>query len=205
MRQIPSGSLRAGVGPFPSSPSRFVPRAHPPADFPGAGKGVGVPAAPSRSPARVKRPRGTSSSPCLDLVPTGRASLYFPPRASGCALAGVRGDYIPVRCSGPGPPLGTLTQALCGGLAPGRPLRAPGYPTLLSPSGRGGGFNVSSPAPRPPGRLAGWSARGSCRLPLKPNLSLKLGNLCLVLKNQQKLVTTLSGGSLGSCVDEERS
>ena len=43
------------------------------------------------------------------------------------------GNPRPLRYAGIGPTIGTLTSARCGGSAPGRPARAPGYPTLLLP------------------------------------------------------------------------
>ena len=63
-----------------------------------------------------------------------------------------------------------------GGFALVVPSRASGYPTLLSPPGRGGGFNDSCPA-----AAAGWSARGFCRLVEKTPESLNCGAL-----NKQK-------------------
>ena len=118
------------------------------------------------APARCG-PGGRRENPyifSLDLVPTGRAPPFlhlgdtprglprsaprgFTERRDGRrgAPAGVWGATAPVRGTGLGPPLGTLTVARCVGLAPGRPPRAPGYPTRLSPPGGGGGFNVSPP------------------------------------------------------------
>ena len=90
-------------------------------------------------------------------------------------------------------------------LRPGRPPRASGYPTLPSPPGRGGGFNVSHPgltAPSLGGGLTGRSARG---LPSNPGQTLSSPNCGLPNTRKRKTLTTLSGGSLGSCVDEERS
>lgn len=48
--------------------------------------------------------------------------------------------------NGPGPPLRNLNPSAVRRLRPGRPPCASGYPTLLSPSEGGGGFNVSYPA-----------------------------------------------------------
>lgn len=94
-----------------------------------------------------------------------------PSRGSGTEL------YHPSGATGPGPPLGTLTQARCGSVAPCCAPRAPGYPTLPSPSEGGGGFKVSPPAGNP----GGTERPGVLSSPFtKPNLSLNLGNLCVV-------------------------
>lgn len=52
---------------------------------------------------------------------------------------------------GPGPPLGTLTSSAVRRFRPGRPPRASGCPTLLSPAEGGGGLNVSASADGAPG------------------------------------------------------
>lgn len=138
---------------------------------------------PRETPLLVRtssRPGGPSP-----FLPPWATRLDTPARLSSAGLterAGrtsgrPRGGRGPVRCTGPGPTLGTLTQsAEAEAFAPRRTPRAPGYPTLPPPSEGGGGFNVSPP------RLGGArSARGSCRLPLsKPDLSPNVGNLCAV-------------------------
>ena len=140
------------------------------------GSGLGRLPRGARSHAPLSRGRGaaTTHTPLsLDRVPTGRGSL-FPPRLGGATRGqprlapersggvgrrgrpteGDRGALL-VRCTGARPESSEpVTSARCGGLAPCRPPRAPGYPTLLPPPEGGGGFNVSFPAPR------GWERPG---------------------------------------------
>ena len=110
--------------------------------------------------------------PPLGDVPRGLPR--FAPRADGAGGLDVgvpsweSEGPLTVRCTGPGPQLGTLTSARCGGFAPGRPPRAVGYPTRPSPPGSGGGFNVSLPTP-------GGSARRSVVSPKSTLLSPNFG------------------------------
>lgn len=81
---------------------------------------------------------------------------------------------------------------------PGRCPRASGYPTLLPPAegARGVQCLLSPPA------SAGEGAPGVF-FPFKP--SYPSTNVATHGETENKNNTTLSGGSLGSCVDEERS
>lgn len=95
----------------------------------------------------------------------------------------------------------------------GRPPCASGYPTPLPPSGgRPGGFNVSYPAvfARRDGAPGGFCPPSKTFfLSQEKKLLAKPSNLSVRTvrgeKRKTKNMTTLSGGSLGSCVDEERS
>ena len=76
--------------------------------------------------------------------------------------------------------------------------------TQLSPFlRRGEGGSMSPVASWPPGAVTVRSARGFCVSSKNPHVQRKTNGLNQ--KEKQKNVTTLSGGSLGSCVDEERS
>ena len=175
-RHTASG-CRGGLFPFPSPP--------------GVGFGSSPPRrAVPRSPLSRGRGAATTHTPLsLDRVPTGRGSL-FPPRLGGATRGqprlapersggggrrgrpteGDRGALL-VRCTGARPESSEpVTSARCGGLAPCRPPRAPGYPTLLPPPEGGGGFNVSIPA-RP--RSSGVERPGVLSSPFPSSLCLR--------------------------------
>ena len=127
------------------------------------------------------------------------------------------------RGNGAGPPpqksFGTTPARFAGGSHPGPPRRAPAGTSDLSAASAERGFNVSDPsgdgAPADvtpfPRNLA---CLGNSVAPLAPAASLALfseraeeGPAGKSEKGRKKPndSTTLSGGSLGSCVDEERS
>ena len=106
-----------------------------------------------------------------------------------------RRGFLLGRDPSPALPLGTSTVNAVAAVSPWPPLRVPAR-VPSSPASPGGGlegFNVSGP----PGH--GWVLERPGALSASPCLLSELG------QNQTNLVTTLSGGSLGSCVDEERS
>lgn len=182
---------------------------------------AGVPASASSNALVVWAPEPVdrNARPPPSAFPNQRRAPARPaPRADGLAVSGRAvtdrwwgGRGYRVRSPQSGPETSeTLPPARLRRLRPGRPPRASGYPTLLSPPGSGGGFNVSSPGLSPPaapgGRLSGMERPGvTCRTlvvktPVVSELAASKTN-----KTKKKNLTTLSGGSLGSCVDEERS
>lgn len=89
----------------------------------------------------------------------------------------------------------TSTESAGWRFRPDRCPRASGYPTLLPPAeGARGVQCLLSPAPAEEGAPGGF-------FPLNPLSRLRMWQPTVKQKNN----TTLSGGSLGSCVDEERS
>ena len=170
------------------------------------------------APSRVASP-SPSVSPSLSGEERRGAGLLR--EAASHTHASLSGPRAPTsRC--PGPPLGTTQNPVwrtCPPrwLGPPRDVRVPNSPPSFGAVS--GGFNVSCPRSGPPvcGAVARRSARAFAFLSRNPCLKLNCGPLLLrnppplgggwrQTKNKtKKIVTTLSGGSLGSCVDEERS
>lgn len=138
----------------------------------------------------------------------GRASQEKRRRSCG------GGRPMPGDEHGAGPPLcysEPVKKRGVDGLTLAAPPRACGYPTLFPPPVGRGGFNVS----RFPGPGRGT---GAPAVVIHLNKPCSLGNsvapfMCcsgahapeFTHAKTTKTLTTLSGGSLGSCVDEERS
>ena len=150
-----SGGRSRAVSPAP----RPRPGAAAPLPSPSAASPAVCAGGPARSlvtlPSLGRRPDRTG---LLVFPPTGRRNparrARLAPRhdgaagsTSGCPTGGISGLVSQtVRCTGTGPPLGTVkTPARCGGFAPGRPPRASGYPTLLSPPEGGRGVQCLPP------------------------------------------------------------
>ena len=161
-------------------------------------RAAGLPAKHSLS-GSLSRPHGVSPSPPGHRAPRPVSLSSECDGAGGPdvgAPLGRRRGPLPVRCTGQGPHPGTSTSARRGGLASGRPPRALGYPTRLPPPGGAGGFNVSRRRERPGVPVVSNNI---------PAVSEPWRNPCRPKEPATKTLTTLSGGSLGSCVDEERS
>lgn len=131
---------------------------------------------------RGLRLRHSKSGPSPDRTglppfsPTGRRYLTacsLVPGADGAAgllwgaLGGSGWEPAPVRCTGFGPALGTITTKRGAAASLQAVLRAPfGYPTLLSPPEGGGGLKDS--CPRALTGTRDGAPGGSCRLPSEP-------------------------------------
>ena len=123
----------------------------------------------------ASRPDGALSFPTRLGGATRGQPRLAPERSGGVGRRGrpTEGDRgaLLVRCTGARPESSEpVTSARCGGLAPCRPPRAPGYPTLLPPPEGGGGFNVSIPA-RP--RSSGVERPGVLSSPFPSSLCLR--------------------------------
>ena len=170
---------------------------------------------PGRGPDVLRRTTCRSPPPAAGSASTPRPrSRVEGPSVAGEAPAELqrrRAANARRRTTGLGPhsDLRNLSKRGVDGLTLAAPPRARGYPTLFPPSEGGGGFNVS--------RFSD-SGRGTGAPAVvihlnKPCQSRKLcgplmcysGLTPRVTYKTTKTLTTLSGGSLGSCVDEERS
>lgn len=150
-------------------------------------------------PPRAVRPNSFSLQ---GSVPTGLGPLQpFRPRPPCAPRESTERGRVPGGawvCAWPvnrtSPPLSNRNQPSAEGVSPWPP-RAPSGSQLASPSrGEVGGIRSLPSRPREV-----WSAR---RLQVFIPLSVFVK---LATQTKQKKSTTLSGGSLGSCVDEERS
>lgn len=146
--------------------------------------------------ARLPRPAGVIHC-------RSRAPAHAGPAARG------RGRILPTLPPSPGLPLSrspgrplselfVLSRARCFGPRALHPRAASGYPTLPPPPETGGGFNVSG-VHTGPGSGWTWERPEVAFVVSEPRLGTK------GLPQTKNKCTTLSGGSLGSCVDEERS
>ena len=166
MRQLPSGSLRAGVGPFPSSPSRFVPRAHPLRTSPARVKGL-VCLLP-----RPEAPRGLTPARDILLPLSGprpdRTGLpLFPPPCVGVRTRGGEGGLYTRPVLRARPATRNLNPSALRRPSPWPPSARPRVPNSPLSFGERRGVQCLLPRSAPSGSPSGMERPGVLSSPFK--------------------------------------